>query len=373
MRRSQRLWFLAAAILAVTILETVRLPADEPATTAEVRQALQAPLELDYRDTPLQQIAKELHTKLDVLVYLDAKALADAGLGTDLPVTFTISDVSATAAIALMLKTLQLTTMVRHGVLIITTPEEAENNLDTRVYAVADLVALGMHGEGPFDFDSLIDMIKSTVKPTTWDDVGGPGSIAPCESGINAIVVSQNDQVHDGIENLLAELRAVRDRQTHDGMVSNWPGRSGGSASRVADPRLPSVTAAEAAVRLALNRPISFEFHQTPLGQAVATLRRRTGLRILVDVGGNGKVADQDVSLDTPMSAEAMNLPLDVALDALLKPLELTWTYHHECLFIATPEREAGLFITRATMSPTCRPFATEAAKACPITTRSST
>ena len=30
MRRSQRLWLLAAAILAVTILETVRLPADEP-------------------------------------------------------------------------------------------------------------------------------------------------------------------------------------------------------------------------------------------------------------------------------------------------------------------------------------------------------
>ena len=29
------------------------------------------------------------------------------------------------------------------------------------------------------DFDSLIDLIKSTVKPTSWDDVGGAGSVAP--------------------------------------------------------------------------------------------------------------------------------------------------------------------------------------------------
>ena len=152
----------------------------------------------------MQQIAKELHTKLNVPVYLDAKALADAGLGTDLPVTFSISRVSAKAAVALMLKTLQLTTMVRHGVLIITTPEEAESNLDTRVYAVADLVLFDAPGKGEVagDFDSLIDMIESTVKPTTWDDVGGPGSIAPYGSSINAIVVSQTDEVHEGIEEL---------------------------------------------------------------------------------------------------------------------------------------------------------------------------
>ena len=34
------------------------------------------------------------------------------------------------------------------------------------------------------DFDSLIDLIKSTVKPTTWDDVGGPGSISPFPTGV---------------------------------------------------------------------------------------------------------------------------------------------------------------------------------------------
>ena len=96
-----------------------------------------------------------------------------------------------------------------------------------------------------------------------------------------------------------------------------------------------------------MNRPISFQFHQTPLSQAVATLRRRTGLQILVDVGENGKMADLDVSLDTPVSAEATNLPLDLALDVLLKPLSLTWTYHRGCLFITTFELADDLRFAR--------------------------
>ena len=36
------------------------------------------------------------------------------------------------------------------------------------------------------DFDGLMDLITSTVAPTTWDLVGGNGSIAPFESGVRA-------------------------------------------------------------------------------------------------------------------------------------------------------------------------------------------
>lgn len=34
------------------------------------------------------------------------------------------------------------------------------------------------------DFDSLIDLITSTIRPTTWDEVGGPGSIMPFPTGV---------------------------------------------------------------------------------------------------------------------------------------------------------------------------------------------
>lgn len=39
-------------------------------------------------------------------------------------------------------------------------------------------------GGAQADFDSLIELITSTVAPQSWDEVGGPGSIAPFETGV---------------------------------------------------------------------------------------------------------------------------------------------------------------------------------------------
>ncbi len=42
----------------------------------------------------------------------------------------------------------------------------------------------GRGGAAQADFDSLIELITSTVNPQTWDQVGGPGSIAPFPTGV---------------------------------------------------------------------------------------------------------------------------------------------------------------------------------------------
>ena len=70
----------------------------------------------------------------------------------------------------------------------------------------------GLGGGAQADFDSLIDLITSTVKPTTWDDVGGPGSIAPFETNLS-LVVSQTQEVHEEIVDLLEQLRRLQDLQ----------------------------------------------------------------------------------------------------------------------------------------------------------------
>jgi len=70
----------------------------------------------------------------------------------------------------------------------------------------------GLGGGAQADFDSLIDLITSTVKPTTWDEVGGPGSIAPFETNLS-IVVSQTQDVHEEIVDLLEQLRRLQDLQ----------------------------------------------------------------------------------------------------------------------------------------------------------------
>lgn len=48
----------------------------------------------------------------------------------------------------------------------------------TRTRALANVAAQPWGGRGggsQADFDSLIELITSTIQPTTWDEVGGPG------------------------------------------------------------------------------------------------------------------------------------------------------------------------------------------------------
>jgi len=70
----------------------------------------------------------------------------------------------------------------------------------------------GLGGASQADFDSLMDLITATIEPTTWDAVGGPGSIAPFETNLS-IVVSQTQEVHEQIVDLLEQLRRMQDLQ----------------------------------------------------------------------------------------------------------------------------------------------------------------
>ena len=46
------------------------------------------------------------------------------------------------------------------------------------------VAAAGAAGGSQADFDSLIELITTTVKPQTWDEVGGPGSISEYANGV---------------------------------------------------------------------------------------------------------------------------------------------------------------------------------------------
>jgi general secretion pathway protein D len=70
----------------------------------------------------------------------------------------------------------------------------------------------GMGGGAQADFDSLIDLIQTTVSPTTWDEVGGPGSISEFRNNLS-LVISQTQDVHEQIVDLLEQLRRNQDLQ----------------------------------------------------------------------------------------------------------------------------------------------------------------
>ena len=70
----------------------------------------------------------------------------------------------------------------------------------------------GMGGGVQADFDSLIDLITTTIAPESWVDVGGPGSIQEFATNLS-LVVSQTQDVHEQIADLLEQLRRLQDLQ----------------------------------------------------------------------------------------------------------------------------------------------------------------
>jgi len=67
-------------------------------------------------------------------------------------------------------------------------------------------------GGGQANFQPLIDLIQSTVAADTWDTVGGQGAIRPFDTNLS-LVVSQTQEVHDQLADLLEQLRRLQDLQ----------------------------------------------------------------------------------------------------------------------------------------------------------------
>jgi hypothetical protein len=228
--------------------ETAARPLPSAAQT-KILAALDQPTDFDFRERLLGDVIDYFKHKHEIKIFVDSKALSEAGIGTDTPITQTLKNISLRSALRLLLRPLHLTYVMGDGYLLITSKTEAESRLSFKVYPVRDLVTLDSDfrpaqpkadersdspvqdevlagifaGLGGFPggaarndeagaFQSLIDMITSTVKPTTWDEVGGPGSISP-NGNSQSIAVSQTDEVHEEIVVLLAALRRVRDQQ----------------------------------------------------------------------------------------------------------------------------------------------------------------
>lgn len=178
------------------------LPAPSSAEQA-ILDALAQPTACEFQETPLREVVDFLNDKHNIEMQLDEKALEEAGVGGDTPVTAALKKVSLRSALQLLLAPLELAWVIQDEVVQITTQDQADCLLLTRTYPVADL--------GP-DFDNLVDAITATVAPQSWSAGGGPASIVVVPAS-QCIVVSQTRPAHDAILMLLRSLRSARASQ----------------------------------------------------------------------------------------------------------------------------------------------------------------
>jgi len=203
-------------------------------------EALDKNVTLTFTETPLAGAVEEIKKKLDgtVEIQLDIRALEDAGVGSDTPVTRNVKDVTLRTALRLLLDEYDLTYLFRNDVLLITTMDKAETELITRVYPIGDLVppttvaaaapeAQSIYPQAPEkpgskpvarkanpdSYDQLIEVITTTIRPQVWNEVGGPSSINKVPVS-KSLVISLAWQDHEEVLALLRALRAAKREST---------------------------------------------------------------------------------------------------------------------------------------------------------------
>jgi len=187
--------------------------AQEMAYEGYLRQVLQTPLTVNFKETPLSDVLAHVEKQLGLQMVVDYRALEELGITTDSEVSFECEKLAARDVLELILEGNDLS-WVNKQVLFITTKEKADTHVVVRIYPVADIVTItnGDKGTTWLDYDSLSEVIQTTIAPSTWEEVGGPGSIAALP-GSGAIVFNQTREVHEQVEWLLRSLRDARDAQ----------------------------------------------------------------------------------------------------------------------------------------------------------------
>lgn len=175
---------------------------------AEIMAALAKTVSLEIETMPLNDFVVRFAGEAGFSVQIDHEALRDMSIPLSEPVSIRVSNVTLRYALDYVLRQHKLGWTIEDNVFMITTDDIADDIVTARVYPVRDLVAQG--NMLPPDYDTLINVIVSTIKPDTWADTGGQGGIERFPNA-HALVITQTREVHEQVGNLLAQLRKVQD------------------------------------------------------------------------------------------------------------------------------------------------------------------
>jgi hypothetical protein len=192
-----------------------RAAAEPGAAEAAIEKALAETVEeFTFDQTPLTDVIDQLHKQYKINILLDGRALEGMSIDSSTEqVTLSLSGVSLRSALNLMLGGKGLTYTIHNEVLYITTPDEAQTILVTRVYEVADLVRCRDEKDVVwYDYDPLIDAIENV---SDWEYCGGgtvrTRGLMACGDfgGAHVLILSTTLEYHEKIAKLLEEIRKI--------------------------------------------------------------------------------------------------------------------------------------------------------------------
>src|SRR5262249_33255548 len=96
----------------------------------------------------------------------------------------------------------------------------------------------------------------------------------------------------------------------------------------------------ERAIEHRLRQPISLNFKEVPLEQAIKDLTIASGIQVAPDMPS---LQDARVKLDAPVTIVVDNISMKAALDRMVAPFRLRWIIENEAVMITTQEKGSRL------------------------------
>ena len=190
----------------------------------------------------------------------------------------------------------------------------------------------------------LVNVITSTIKPATWAEAGGPGTIRAVDAW-GMIVVSQTSDVHERIAWLLKGVRQARRYQERG---ADEPSKDQGIDEAKHSISFVAESSTEACSRRRIETILSseteLEFEETALSDVAKCIQEQHQLPVILD---QVSLEDLGIEPEMHMTADLKGISLRSALRIILDQLELTYVVQSEVLQITTREKAESHLVTR--------------------------
>jgi hypothetical protein len=277
--------------------------------------ALETITDISFNDASLDDVAEWIRKQHGVKVTVDKKALIAEGFDAATKLSLTLRQVSLEAVLHHLLRRHDITVTIANDALVLT-GRSVDDALTRRAYRVDDLVnRRDATGKQHRDAEPLLVFVTSHCGPTSWDAVGGSGTI---EFDGDSMVVPQTCWMYREIKDQLARLRRVLKRNA------------------AGDLRAEDMNAqpSDAKVNAALGKKIDLLADKMSLPKFAKCLSEETGLNVLIDerdLTDAGLVADE-----LQLTGKPHGVPLRDALRAILREQGLVYYVNREVLFISS-------------------------------------
>jgi hypothetical protein len=162
--------------LAATERRQQKLTAKEKA----LLKMLNSTLSVDFKEVSLKEALEYIQEKTNnaLPIFLDEGSLKEANIESSEPVTFKVRKATVRTILKKILADKGLTYVIKEATIQVVTPQKAREFMVARTYPIGDLIGSPNPFLDPFglqqmaNIKSLINVIKSTIDPSVWEQGG---------------------------------------------------------------------------------------------------------------------------------------------------------------------------------------------------------